>query len=250
MQRYFIKLSYNGAAYHGWQSQDNAVSVQSEVEKSLAVLLSKKIEITGAGRTDAGVHAKEYFAHFNLDEVQSGEKLADIVYRLNSILPDDISVQQIFPVSNDIHVRFSAVSRTYSYYISRFKNPFTRENAWNVFGKLDVIKMNEAAKILFEYNDFTSFAKLHTDTKTNNCKIMMAEWKEEDGLLVFTIKADRFLRNMVRAIVGTLVDVGKEKISIDDFRRIIESKNRGDAGYSVPAKGLFLEGIEYPFELK
>ena len=245
MQRYFLKLSYDGTNYHGWQSQENASTVQSEIEKALSVLLDRSVEITGAGRTDTGVHAKEYFAHFDIDENLDTKKIEDIVYRLNAILPDDISIQKILPVAPDAHARFSAISRTYRYYISRNKNPFTYGNSWNVFGKLSVGKMNEAAKILFEYNDFTSFSKLHTDVKTNNCKIFQAEWKEENDLLIFTNTADRFLRNMVRAIVGTLVDVGKEKIAVEDFRKIIESRNRGDAGYSVPAKGLFLENIMY-----
>lgn len=245
MFRYFIKLSYDGTAYHGWQSQDNANTVQAEIEKSLSVIIGGNVEITGAGRTDSGVHAKEYFAHFDTEKKLNKRK-SDLIYRLNAVLPDDISVHDIFPVSPDAHARFSAISRTYRYYISRNKNPFSRENSWNLFGKLDVKKMNEAAKILFEYNDFTSFSKLHTDVKTNNCKILQAEWKEEEDLLVFTITADRFLRNMARAIVGTIVDVGKGKISLADFRKIIESKNRGYAGYSVPAKGLFLEKIEYP----
>jgi tRNA pseudouridine38-40 synthase len=246
MARYFIKLSYDGTNYHGWQSQDNANTVQAEIEKALKVLLSKNIEITGAGRTDTGVHAREYFAHFDLEEKLNCEQSADLIYRMNAILPDNISIQKIFPVLPDAHARFSALSRTYTYYISRTKNPFSRESSWNVFGNLDVEKMNDAALLLFEYTDFTSFAKLHSDVKTNNCRIMLAEWKEEDNSLVFTITADRFLRNMVRAIVGTLVDVGKGKISVADFRNTIESKNRGDAGYSVPARGLFLERIIYP----
>ncbi|MFH0866428.1 MAG: tRNA pseudouridine(38-40) synthase TruA [Bacteroidota bacterium] len=246
MQRYFIKLSYNGANYHGWQVQNNANTVQAEVEKALAVLLSGKIEITGAGRTDTGVHAKEYFVHFDWGEKLNTAKLSNVIYRMNAILPEDISVQNIFPVSSDAHARFSAISRTYCYYISRYKNPFKRDNAWNVYGNLDVERMNKASAILFEYSDFSCFAKLHSDVKTNHCKIMQAEWKEENSMLVFTIKADRFLRNMVRAIVGTIVDIGKGKISIEKFRKIIESNNRSEAGYSVPAQGLFLEEIKYP----
>lgn len=246
MPRYFLKLSYNGANYHGWQLQENSNTVQAEVEKALSTLLGNKIDVTGAGRTDTGVHAREYFAHFDIKEKLEKKNNADLIYRMNAILPDDISVHDIIPVTDDAHARFSAISRTYKYYISRSKNPFARENSWNIFGKLDVKRMHEATKILLEYNDFTSFAKLHSDVKTNNCKITKAEWKNEKELLVFTITADRFLRNMVRAIVGTLIDVGKGKISVDDFRKIIEAKNRGDAGYSVPAKGLFLEKIKYP----
>ncbi|HNW98697.1 MAG TPA: tRNA pseudouridine(38-40) synthase TruA [Bacteroidales bacterium] len=247
MSRYFIKLSYDGTHYHGWQSQDNAVTIQSGLEKALSIIISEEIEVTGAGRTDTGVHAREYFAHFDLDKKLSDEEKKDIVYRLNAILSKDISVSEIIDVEASAHARFSAVSRTYKYYISKTKNPFNKEYSWFVYGNIDVVKMKEASKILFEYTDFTSFSKLHTDVKTNNCKIMYAEWNEENDMLIFTIKADRFLRNMVRAIVGTLVDVGKGKISLDDFRKIIENKNRSDAGYSVPAKGLFLEKIEYPF---
>ena len=246
MPRYFIKLSYNGTNYHGWQSQDNAVTIQSGLEKALSTILSNKIEVTGAGRTDTGVHAREYFAHFDFDSKFGNDEIKNIIYRLNAILNNDIAVSEIFKVNDDVHARFSAISRTYKYYISLNKNPFTKEFSWNVFGSIDIIKMNEAANVLFEYIDFTSFSKLHTDVKTNNCKIMQAEWNMENGMLVFTIKADRFLRNMVRAIVGTLIDVGKGKISVDEFRKIIENKNRSEAGYSVPAKGLFLEKIEYP----
>jgi tRNA pseudouridine38-40 synthase len=246
MQRYFIKLSYDGTNYHGWQSQDNANTVQAELEKALSAILSDKIEVTGAGRTDTGVHAREYFAHFDHSQLLEKSELDNLLYRLNAILPEDISAFYIFPVKNDTHARFSAISRTYKYYITRKKNPFFNKYSWNVIGKLDVIKMNEVSKILFEYIDFTSFSKLHTDVKTNNCKIMQAEWSEENNMIIFTIKADRFLRNMVRAIVGTLIDVGKGKISTEEFRNIIESKNRSEAGYSVPAKGLFLDKIEYP----
>lgn len=249
MPRYFIKLAYDGTVYHGWQVQENANTIQAEIEKALSVLFDETVKTTGAGRTDTGVHAKEYFAHFDTEKKLNKEKISDLIYRMNTILPDDISIQDIFLVSPDAHARFSAVSRTYRYYISRNKNPFTRKNSWNVFGQLDIKKMNEAALVLFEYSDFTSFSKLHTDVKTNNCKIMQAEWEEENDMLVFTIKAERFLRNMVRAIVGTLVDISKGKITIDELRKIIESKNRCDAGYSVPAKGLFLEKIEYPQDI-
>jgi tRNA pseudouridine38-40 synthase len=245
MIRYFIKLSFDGTNYHGWQSQDNANTVQAEVEKALSILLSNKIEITGCGRTDAGVHAKEYYAHFDMGSLIGEEMHKDIIYRMNAILPDDISISNVFLVENNFHARFSAISRTYKYYISRSRDPFIKVYSWNVYGDLDIDKMNVAAAILFEFIDFTSFSKLHTDVKTNNCRIMQAEWTEEKDILVFTIKADRFLRNMVRAIVGTILDVGKGKLSPEDFRKIIESKNRCDAGFSVPAKALFLVKIEY-----
>jgi tRNA pseudouridine38-40 synthase len=249
MERYFIKLSYDGTNYHGWQSQDNAHTVQAEIENSLSVLLKENILITGAGRTDAGVHAKEYFAHFDVEVAFNKESIDDLVYRMNSILPSDISILNIFPVKNDIHARFTALSRTYRYYICQSKDPFHNNYAWRVFGDINVNAMNDAANSLFDYIDFTSFSKLHSDVKTNNCKIMLAQWTEENDLLVFTITADRFLRNMVRAIVGTLIDVGKGKISLAEFKKIIENKDRSDAGYSVPAKALFLEKIKYPEDI-
>jgi len=256
MQRYFIKMAFNGANYHGWQIQENADTVQAEVENALSVLLAANIEVTGAGRTDTGVHAREFFAHFEVETVFEKDFIDDLVYRMNSIVPSDISIIDIFPVRSDVHARFSALSRTYRYYICRAKDPFNNNFAWRIYGDMNVDAMNEAANTLFDYIDFTSFSKLHSDVKTNNCKIMQARWTEESlptgeagGFLVFTITADRFLRNMVRAITGTLVDVGKGKISIQVFRNIIEAKNRGDAGYSVPAKGLFLEKIEYPKDI-
>lgn len=244
MQRYFLQLSYKGTRYFGWQRQPNAISVQEVIEKTLSTVLRENVAVVGAGRTDTGVHASFYVLHFDVStEIQKPEKL---VYHLNRFLPDDIAIQKIKKVSNDFHARFNAVSRTYKYYISTVKSPFSTETSYQFTVPLDVEKMNEAAKTLFEYNDFTSFAKLHTDVKTNNCKIFQAEWEKFGYQLVFTIKADRFLRNMVRAIVGTLLEVGKGKITIDDFRKIIESKNRGSAGTSVPAHGLFLVDIEYP----
>jgi len=245
MFRYLIKLSFDGTNYHGWQMQDNANTVQAEVEKALTILLASKVEITGCGRTDAGVHAREYFAHFDLEKIIGEEMLSEIVYRLNAILPDDISVSDVFPVGNNLHARFSAFSRTYRYYVSTQKDPFNKIYSWTVYSKLEMQKMNDAAATLFDYIDYTSFSKLHTDVKTNNCRIMHAKWTKKDGMLIFTIVADRFLRNMVRAIVGTLLDVGKGNLSVDDFRKIIESRNRCDAGFSVPAKGLFLEKVEY-----
>jgi len=260
MQRYFIRLSYDGTNYHGWQSQNNAITIQSEVEKAMSTLLAKQIEVTGAGRTDTGVHAREFYAHFDVDNSFDNDELHDLIYRLNAILPSDIAVSGILPVSKNAHARFSAISRTYKYYISRNKDPFAKDYSWCVYGNLNIKAMNNAAKILFESStcvtDFTSFSKLHSNTDNNNCKIFKAGWKEENlpagkagNMLVFTITADRFLRNMVRAIAGTLLDIGRGKITTDDFRKIIESKNRCDAGYSVPAKGLFLDKIEYPNDL-
>lgn len=248
MQRYFLQLSFKGTRYHGWQIQPNARSVQETVENALSTILREEISVVGAGRTDTGVHASFYVLHFDVsEEIWDCLKL---VFRLNSYLPPDIAIQKIWQVPQDAHARFSAVLRTYHYYITTKKNPFQTETAYYYQGKLDVDKMNEAAQILFKYNDFTSFSRLHTDVKTNNCKIYQAEWKKEGNQLIFIIKADRFLRNMVRAIVGTLLEVGKGKLSLDDFRKIIEKKDRSAAGASAPAHGLFLADIEYPEELK
>ncbi len=246
MCRYFVQLSFKGTRYHGWQIQPNAISVQEVVENAFSTLLQEMISVVGAGRTDTGVHASFYVLHFDaVNEISDLQKLA---YRLNSFLPSDIAVQKIWEVPPHIHARFSALSRTYKYFIALEKDPFTTETEYYLRLKPDVIKMNEAARILMNYTDFTSFSRLHSDVKTNMCKIYQAEWEQEDNRLVFTIKADRFLRNMVRAVVGTLLDVGKGKISLEDFRRIIEIKNRGAAGASAPAHGLYLAGVEYPVD--
>jgi len=243
-QRYFIQLRFKGTRYHGWQIQPNAATVQKVVEKALTTLLRESIAVTGAGRTDTGVHASFFMAHF--DSTNREVDNTDFIYKLNGFLPVDIAVHSIRKVPDNAHARFDAVSRTYKYYISRKKNPFKEDTAYRYLNPLDIKKMNEAAQILFEYNDFTSFSKLHTQVKTHRCKILEAEWKEEDTMLVFTIKADRFLRNMVRAIVGTLLEVGKGKVDNKNFRKIIETKDRGKAGTSVPAHGLFLVDIAYP----
>ncbi len=246
--RYFLELAYNGTQYHGWQVQLNAVSVQETIEKCLSILLSSKIKITGAGRTDAGVHAKQMFAHFDFEKKLNN----DLVARMNNFLPKDIVILNLFLVKEKAHSRFDALSRKYKYYVSLRKNPFNYHSTWQ-FSKIDlnIDLMNQAAQTLYEYTDFTSFSKLHTDVKTNNCKIFNAEWfsiKKE--LICFEITADRFLRNMVRAIVGTLIDVGKKKLSLDEFKTIIESKDRNKAGVSAPAKGLFLVEINYPKIIK
>ncbi len=244
MKRYFLQISYKGTNYHGWQIQPNAVSVQEIVEKTLSTVLREKVEVVGAGRTDTGVHAAFFVLHFDLlNEIQEPENL---LYKLNSFLPYDIAFQKIWPVANDMHARFSAISRTYKYYISTQKNPFKTDTSFKYLLPLDIAKMNEAVYILTEYEDFTSFSRLHTDVKTNICKIHWANWEIKNTQLIFTIKADRFLRNMVRAIVGTLLEVGKGKLSLNDFRKIIEAKDRGAAGASAPAKGLFLVDVEYP----
>ena len=241
--RYFIELSYNGKAYHGWQNQPKALSVQEVLEDSLSKLLNDKIAIVGAGRTDAGVHALQMFAHFDTD-VELEEK--DLVYKLNSFLPKDIAIHSVFKVGEEVHARFDALSRTYLYRITLIKNAFTFDNALYVKQDLDVDKMNEASKILFHYNDFQCFSKSRTDVKTYNCDITKAEWFYENDELHFVIKADRFLRNMVRAIVGTMINIGVGKLSEEDLHTIIQSKSRSEAGYSVPAHALYLTHIEYP----
>jgi len=244
MKRYFIYLAYNGTNYCGWQNQPNGISVQQKIEEALQTLLRKPLPITGAGRTDAGVHARLMVAHFDWeDEVVD---LPFLTERLNCLLPFDISIQKIAPVLPDAHARFDALSRTYKYYIREAKDPFAYPFYYRITSPLDFEKMNEAAAVLLEYTDFTSFSKLHTDVKTNNCKIMQASWKRDEADWTFTIQANRFLRNMVRAIVGTLLEVGREKLSLDGFQQVVESKNRGKAGTSVPGNALFLTDIEYP----
>lgn len=244
--RYFIEFSYNGKNYFGYQIQPKDISVQEELEKALSTILREPIKTTGAGRTDTGVHAKKMYAHFDTEK-DLGDNL---VYKLNSFLTSDIAVHRIFDVPNDLHARFDATYRTYNYFISLKKNPFNQDFCWQ-FKKekpLDLEAMNKAAKILFEYNDFGSFAKVGADNKTNICKIYIAEWTQEGELLKFTISADRFLRNMVRAIVGTLVDVGTGKLKVEDMHQIINDQNRGSAGTSAPAQGLFLVDVGYNFD--
>nr|WP_314499022.1 tRNA pseudouridine(38-40) synthase TruA [uncultured Chryseobacterium sp.] len=243
--RYFIEFSYNGKNYYGYQVQPHDISVQEDLEKALSVILREKIKTVGAGRTDTGVHARKMFAHF-----ETGKIITDqLVHQLNSFLSADISIKRIFRVKDDFHARFDATFRTYEYYISMEKNPFTQDSAWQLWRrKIDVSKMNEACKILFEYEDFTSFSKLHTDNKTNICKIYRAEWEQTGTELKFTVSANRFLRNMVRAIVGTMVDVGSGKMQPEEMRRVIEEKNRNSAGTSAPAHGLFLVDVGYEFE--
>ena len=240
--RYFIELSYKGTNYHGWQIQPDASSVQEEITKALATILQEKILLVGAGRTDAGVHASQMFAH-----VDTVKKLTDdYVHKLNAILPNDIVIKSIKEVSGETHARFDAVSRTYEYRILLGRDPFLLETTWQLHQKnLQIEKMNEAANLLFKYEDFESFSKVKTDVNTFNCTIMKAVWTLEDKHLIFHIKANRFLRNMVRAIVGTLIEVGLGKKTEEDFRKIIESKKRSEAGLSVPAKGLFLTEVCY-----
>lgn len=247
MQRYFIYLSYDGTAYHGWQIQPNGTSVQATLMEALSTVLRTEIEVIGAGRTDAGVHASLMVAHFDSPHPIDTQQLAD---KLNRLLPPDIAIHRIRPVTPDAHARFDATSRTYHYYVSRSKSPFERTYRWRIHNGLDYEKMNLAAERLLTYSDFTSFSKLHTDVKTNICHITYARWTvHSENVWVFTITADRFLRNMVRAIVGTLIDVGRGKLSVDDFCRIIELKNRCSAGTSAPAQALFLADITYPEEV-
>ncbi|MGA1227053.1 MAG: tRNA pseudouridine(38-40) synthase TruA [Tamlana sp.] len=245
--RYFLELSYNGAGYHGWQNQPNAISVQEVIEKALSTLLGNKIEIVGAGRTDAGVHAKQMFAHFDTD-FDFNE--SDLVFKLNSFLPKDIAIHNLFKVKPEAHTRFDALSRTYLYRVNLNKNVFNFDNAYYVKQDLDVDMMNEASKILFQYKDFQSFSKSNTDVKTYYCDIMKAEWFFKDDELHFVIQANRFLRNMVRAIVGTMINIGLGKIQAEDLHTIIQSKNRSEAGFSVPAHGLYLTNIEYPVDIR
>ncbi len=242
--RYFIEFSYSGKNYFGYQIQPNQISVQEVLEKALSLMLREEIKITGAGRTDTGVHAKKIFAHFDTDK----EIAPNLTYQLNSFLPADISIKNIFPVKDDFHARFDATFRTYEYYISLEKSPFTQDSSWQIWKRqLDVNRMNEACKILFQYEDFTSFSKLHTDNRTNNCKIYKALWEKDGAELKFTISADRFLRNMVRAIVGTMVEIGNGKMEPEDLHAVIRDKNRGSAGTSAPPQGLFLVDIGYNF---
>jgi tRNA pseudouridine38-40 synthase len=242
--RFFIELSYKGTNYHGWQVQPNANSVQEELNKALSTILNTEIELVGAGRTDSGVHAKQMFAHFDCKIELDMDK---IVAQLNSFLPNDIAIHNLFKVKQDANCRFDALSRTYHYHIIHKKNPFNSP-AYLLHKNLDVESMNLACQHLLGKQDFTSFSKVNTQAFTNNCNVMIAKWEQKEDELVFTIKADRFLRNMVRAIVGTLLDVGMDKITADDIKDIIAKKDRCQAGTSVPAHALFLTKVEYPEE--
>ncbi|HET7361485.1 MAG TPA: tRNA pseudouridine(38-40) synthase TruA [Salinimicrobium sp.] len=243
--RYFLELAYMGKAYHGWQKQPNVISVQEMVENSLFTIVRKPIEIVAAGRTDAGVHAKQIFAHFDYEEKPD----PDFVFKLNSLLPKDIAVLNIWKVKLNAHARFDAISRAYEYHIVQKKDPFAFEASYLIKRKLDVELMNLAAKILLEYTNFKSFSRSRTDVKTYNCNIESAFWEKKDDRLIFHIKANRFLRNMVRAIVGTLLEIGLGKMQIEEMHKIIESQNRSAAGASVPAHGLYLTEIKYPKQI-
>lgn len=246
--RYFINLAYDGAAYHGWQVQPNDITVQQKLNEALATVLRTPIATVGAGRTDTGVNAACMVAHFDCDTLPYPPE--QLVYKLNRLLPPDIAIHDIRPVKDDAHARFAALARTYHYYICTQKAPFHRHYAMRLPFAVDFEKMNHAAEILLQTEDFTSFSKLHTDTKTNFCHLTAAHWEEtEPGLWRFTITADRFLRNMVRAIVGTLLDVGRGKISEDDLHRIINAHDRCSAGDSVMGEALFLANVRYPDDI-
>ena len=242
--RYFIKLAYNGTHYHGWQYQPNASSVQETINKAVSTILNTEINIMGAGRTDTGVHAKEMYAHFDFEKPFV---ISNLIHKLNSYLPKDIVIYDIIPVAKEAHTRFDAVKRTYEYHINTVKDAFLQKQSWYFHQLLDVNLMNQAAALLFSHTDFQCFSKVNTDVNTFDCTIFEAHWTQENGKLIFTISANRFLRNMVRAIVGTLINIGLHKITLNDFDAIITSKNRDKAGFSVPAHGLYLTEIKYDY---
>lgn len=254
-QRYFIELSYNGANYHGWQIQKNAVTVQEILNDRLSVVFRQPIETTGCGRTDTGVHARQFFAHFDAQG-----KFAEpswfaafsgtLIRSLNAVLPDDIAIKTIFPVNNEAHARFDASLRSYEYYIHFQKDPFKDGFSWLLRDHPDIELMNQAAQIITEYTDFGCFSRSNTQVKTNNCKISHARWEEIENGIMFRISADRFLRNMVRAVVGTLMQVGRKEMAPEEVRPVIESKSRKNAGTSAPACGLYLTEISYPPEIR
>lgn len=244
-QRFFIELAYKGSAYHGWQRQPNALTVQEVLDDALRTVFRQHTETTGCGRTDTGVHAKQFFAHFDL-QAPAGMSLEKAVISLNGILPPDISVKQIFAAAPEAHARFDAVQRSYEYYIHQRKDPFKQGFSWQLHDDLTIEAMNKAAEILMSYQDFSCFSKSNTQVFTNNCRVTEARWEKLSDGLVFRISADRFLRNMVRAVVGTLIPIGRGEYKPEEIRGIIESKDRSNAGASVPACGLYLTKVTYP----
>ena len=242
--RYFIEISYKGTDFHGWQIQPNAISIQEIIQQGLQTLLGEEIDIVGAGRTDAGVHARQIFAHF--DTINNLDK-KDFAYRLNAIIPTSIYIKRIIKVTEQAHARFDAQSRSYEYHIHLVNNPFITETTWQIPRRnFDVKLMNKAASLLLKHTNFKAFSKSKTDVKTYECTVSRAEWIQKENQLIFRISANRFLRNMVRAIVGSLLEVGEGKTSLKDFEKIIINKDRSQAGVSVPAKGLFLTRVSYP----
>lgn len=252
MGRYFIHIAYNGASYNGWQTQPGLPTVQQTLETTLGILLRQPVAVVGCGRTDTGVHASDFYAHFDVKE--DGEKCVmdstGLVFKLNNMLPPDIAVYDLYEVAPNAHARFDAVARTYQYHVSDRRLPFRQGQYCRIWFRPDLDRMNEAARVLMEYDDFTSFAKLHTQVKTNICHLSEAHWDTVGDEWVFTIRSNRFLRNMVRSVTGTLLDVGRGKLSIDGLREIIEKKDRCAAGVSMPACGLFLTKVEYPSGLR
>ncbi len=248
IMRCFMELAYDGGRYNGWQIQKNAPSVQQEIENALSTILREKTGVTGAGRTDTGVHAAFYVAHFDTSCQEAD--LDSLRYHLNRLLPSDIAIRRIYRTSDTAHARFDALEREYRYFMISQKDPFRERFAWEYHGKLDMEKMNRAAEFLKETDDFTTFAKLNSGNKTNICHVMNARWEEQTDGLVFIIRADRFLRNMVRAITGTLVDVGRGKITPEHFREILLARDLSLSGSSAPARGLFLYDIKYPDNIK
>ncbi len=242
--RYFITFSYLGSSYHGWQRQPDASSVQQTLEEALKLFLKEVISLVGAGRTDTGVHAKVMVAHF---DTQQSFKIEELIHRLNAYLDESIAILSIVEVVADAHARFDATSRSYEYWVVQQKNPFLTQAAYYITHPLDVNRMNEAATLMLDHKDFECFSKSNTDVHTYLCDVTRAEWVFEGERLVFHVSANRFLRNMVRAIVGTLIEVGKGKMSIDEFKAVLNSKDRRNAGPSVPAKGLYLATIQYPY---
>lgn len=262
-ERYFIEIAFKGTHYHGWQIQKNAISIQEVLDKAISTVFREQVSTLGCGRTDAGVHAKQLFAHFDVHingeenekngqsqnnfEGPSDRQIQQYLRGINALLPSDIAAKALFIVKPDTHARFDAISRSYEYHIHFSKDPFLTEYSWQFRDELDIRKMNEAALIMMEYEDFSCFSKSNTQVFTNNCTITFAQWKRlEDGRLIFEIRANRFLRNMVRAIVGTLIEIGKGNQKIDYIREVLESKNRSIAGVSVPACGLYLTKVVYP----
>src|SRR5258706_388407 len=241
MSRYFLEVSYKGTKYSGFQLQDNANTIQAEVEKAFAILQKEKVTMTGSSRTDAGVHALQNFFHFDFE----GSIHPDFTYKMNAILPEDIVVKQLLQVSGDAHCRFDAVSREYQYYLYRYKDPFLKDRAFYFPYKLDIEKMQEAATLIKEYTDFSSFSKRNTQVKTFICTITESQWYWKDGCMVYQVRANRFLRGMVRALTATMLKVGRGKLSLEEFRKIIESRDCAKASFAVPAHGLFLAKVNF-----